>query len=73
MLPAMIVVGFVVAIVLVWVFLIVTRRAFFVFFWFDWDLWWHGPLRPLTFVFVVIALVMAAIIALAQRGEFASP
>ena len=71
MLPAMIVIGIVVTVVAVIALLTLTRRAFF--FPMDGDLWWRGGLKPLTFVFVGIILIMMVIIALAQRGEFASP
>ena len=71
MLSAMIVTGIVVTIVVVIALLTLTGRAFF--FPMDGDLWWRGRLRPLTLVFVGIILIMMVIIALAQRGEFASP
>ena len=68
------VIGLVSFVVLVCAFLIATGRAFpVVFFFMDFDFWWRGPLKPLTFIFVGIALVMAVIVALGQRGEFASP
>ena len=67
----MIVTGIVVTVVVVIALLTLTGRAFF--FPMDGDLWWRGRLRPLTLVFVGIILIMMVIIALAQRGEFASP
>ena len=71
MLPAMIVIGIVVTVVVAIALLTLTGRA--LLFFMDGDLWWRGGLRPLTFVFVGIILIMIVIIALAQRGEFASP
>jgi hypothetical protein len=71
MMPAIIVIGFVVTIVVIVALLTLTGRAFF--FLMDGDLWWRGGLRPLTFIFAGIILLMMVIIALAQRGEFASP
>jgi hypothetical protein len=69
MLPVMIVIGIVVTVVVLAV-VTLTGRAFFFM---DGDLWWRGGLRPLTFVFVGIILIMMVIIALAQGGEFAQP
>jgi len=68
-LPAIIGIGVVVTVVVI-ALLTLTGRAFFFM---DGDLWWRAGLRPLTFVFVGIMLIMMVIIALAQRGEFASP
>jgi len=70
MLSAMIVTGILVTVVVVIALLALTGRAFFFM---DGDLWWRSGLRPLTLVFVGIILIMMVIIALAQRGEFASP
>ena len=67
--PAIIGIGVVVTVVVI-ALLTLTGRAFFFM---DGDLWWRAGLRPLTFVFVGIMLIMMVIIALAQRGEFASP
>jgi hypothetical protein len=71
MLPAMIVIGIVVTVVVAIALLTLTGRA--LFFLMDGDLWWRGGLRPLTFVFVGIIVIMMVIIALAQRSEFAQP